>query len=52
MKILFKKVGKKQWHSRLCKGKGGVSSCVTARQGNFLFALKIFSLRNILKTIR
>lgn len=50
MKIRF---GKKEneFYARICRGNGGVSSCVCARHGSLMFVLGLFKIRNILKAL-
>jgi hypothetical protein len=51
MKLIFKR-HKKQWQSGICTGNGGVSSLVVGRLGTFWHCLKIFSIKNIRKTLQ
>ena len=41
MRLKFNKVGN-EYHSRILWGKGGISSCVSARYGGFWFAFGLF----------
>jgi hypothetical protein len=51
MKFIFKRSGK-DWQSAICTGNGGVSSLVVGRLGTFWHCLKIFSIKNIRKTLQ
>lgn len=51
MKVILKRVGK-EWRCALHRGNGGVSSLVASRQSkSLLWALRAFSVKNILKTL-
>lgn len=53
MKLKFSKMENGEYHSRILRGKGGISSCVSARIGGFWFALSLFfKMKPILKALK
>jgi hypothetical protein len=51
MKISFKKFETGEYQSGIYRGRGGVSSLIASRCGNFWYCLGVFSIKNIYRAL-